>query len=372
MKFIYINKILLLFLSMNVYLSSAYTNLTPAEVYEKLVAGDSLILLDVREKSEYTSGHIAAPDGMLPITPVNMPLNSGTLSLQYYRLPKNIDIIVYCLSGGRSAAASSFLESNGFTRIYNMTGGFSSWIYNNVSGTYGDHTGKWLHSYNQNPVTILCSEIEDTSKILLPINTMNFADSVYIELHYAADKHPVPPDVPQSNINGLFRITVLDPYGLSLFTNDSLELLNEVTISLIPDYNGGETFVITDHNMTTYITGKGWLPLIYDLDGFTFYTEELVLRRWYNLEAYITSAISKYSNKKKHDTIHIVPNPFNSSIKIIAPENSNICIYDINGRLIKKLKSTIWHPDNTIVSGIYFINIKYNDQISTKKVIYLK
>ena len=124
--------------------------------------------------------------------------------------------------------------------------------------------------------------------------------------------------------------------------------------------------------MTTYITGKGWLPLIYDLDGFTFYTEELVLRRWYNLEAYITSAISKYSNKKKHDTIHIVPNPFNSSIKIIAPENSNICIYDINGRLIKKLKSTIWHPDNTIVSGIYFINIKYNDQISTKKVIYLK
>ena len=105
----------------------AYTNLTPEEVHQKLVNGDTLLLLDVREIDEYEEGHIAEPPGHLPLTPALMPWSSGILENYYYRLPTNMDIIVYCRSGGRSASASAFLESQDFTRIFNMTSGFSGW-----------------------------------------------------------------------------------------------------------------------------------------------------------------------------------------------------------------------------------------------------
>ena len=77
-----------------------YTNLTTEEVHNRLVQADTLLLLDVREVSEYRNGHIAEPTGQLPLTPVNMPLNSNILSAEYSRLPTDIDIIVYCRSGG--------------------------------------------------------------------------------------------------------------------------------------------------------------------------------------------------------------------------------------------------------------------------------
>lgn len=125
--------------------SFGYTNLTPSQVHSRLVAGDTLLILDVREWSEYSSGHIAEPSGYLPLTQACMPWNSGVLSAEYGRFPADIDIIVYCASGGRSAAASSFLEGQGFTRIFNMTGGFSSWSYESRTGGFGDHSGVWVH-----------------------------------------------------------------------------------------------------------------------------------------------------------------------------------------------------------------------------------
>lgn len=56
-----------------VYTTWSYSDITPAEVHTRLVEGDTLILLDVREVSEYFAGHIAEPAGHLPLTPVNMP-----------------------------------------------------------------------------------------------------------------------------------------------------------------------------------------------------------------------------------------------------------------------------------------------------------
>ena len=164
----------------------SYTNLAPAEVHTRLAQGDTLILLDVREIIEYRNGHIAEPVGQLPLTPVNMPWNSGILSTEYNLLPANVDIIVYCQSGGRSAAASSFLESVGFTRIYNMTGGFSSWIYEQRNYGFGDHTGQWVHITDPEPVTITCTETEDTSKIIFAANAIPSGDSIYIEFHFAS------------------------------------------------------------------------------------------------------------------------------------------------------------------------------------------
>ena len=124
----------------------AYTNLTPSQVHNRLLAGDTVLVLDVREIDEYQAGHMAEPPGNLPLTPVNMALNSGVLEEYFSFLPRGIDIIVYCRSGGRSATASAFLESQGYSRIFNMTTGFSSWTYESRTGGYGDHSGSWIRS----------------------------------------------------------------------------------------------------------------------------------------------------------------------------------------------------------------------------------
>ena len=60
-----------LFLLLFITSLSAYENLTPAQVYQRLMAGDSLQLLDVREVSEYTAGHMAEPAGRPVMTPAN-------------------------------------------------------------------------------------------------------------------------------------------------------------------------------------------------------------------------------------------------------------------------------------------------------------
>ena len=88
------NNTIYIFILISINILYGYTNLYPSEVYSRLLQGDSLLLLDVREVSEYKEGHIAEPDGQLPLTPVNMAYSSNVLSAEYQRLPKNIDILV--------------------------------------------------------------------------------------------------------------------------------------------------------------------------------------------------------------------------------------------------------------------------------------
>ena len=74
--------------------SFAFTNLTPADVKEKIDAGEDMVLLDVREPSEFKGGHILGA--------INLPWNSEVLKEKYADLPTDKPIIVICRSGGRS------------------------------------------------------------------------------------------------------------------------------------------------------------------------------------------------------------------------------------------------------------------------------
>ncbi len=81
-----------------------------------IVAEAGTVILDVRSKEEYNSGHIQGS--------INMPLqvlNATTMA----KLKKDKAIITCCASGMRSASAKSILTSNGFTRVYNG-GGWAS------------------------------------------------------------------------------------------------------------------------------------------------------------------------------------------------------------------------------------------------------
>jgi phage shock protein E len=73
------------------------------------------IILDVRSKGEFQSGHIKGS--------INIPVD--TLNSNFSKLKKDNTIITCCASGMRSASAKSILKSNGYTNVYNG-GGWSS------------------------------------------------------------------------------------------------------------------------------------------------------------------------------------------------------------------------------------------------------
>ena len=353
--------------------AQSYTNLTPAEVHERLVNRDSLLLLDVREVYEYQDGHIAEPEGQLPLTPVNMPWSSGVLNNEFHRLPKDIDILVYCRSGGRSAAASSFLENQGFTRVFNMTGGFSSWQYESRNAGFGDHSGNWINENSARKVIEVRSITNgDTSFISLTSDIFATAESTYVELHYVPTPEAGPANIPNSDLSGLFRITAVDPFGLSCFTADSLVLKSSVRINLFPQYSNDSSEILKSKDVKIFIPDQGWKRAPFIFENGIFSIEEKILRRWYNLEGFITAGIKKVSQPITSEVLHAYPNPFNNSIKIITPSKAVIEIYDVTGKFIQQLNTPVWNPDLQLSSGIYIIRQMYKNQFLTKRITFLK
>lgn len=70
------------------------------------------VIVDVRTKAEFQSGHIKGS--------INIPLNN--LSNHYSKLDKNKAVITCCASGIRSAQGKSILQANGFKEVYNGGG----------------------------------------------------------------------------------------------------------------------------------------------------------------------------------------------------------------------------------------------------------
>ncbi len=89
----------------------------PVDVKEKRKAIANLQIIDVREPSEFSSGHI--PGARL------IPL--GQLSERYKEIDPHAEAVVVCHSGGRSSVACDYLERLGYKKIYNLLGGMSRW-----------------------------------------------------------------------------------------------------------------------------------------------------------------------------------------------------------------------------------------------------
>ena len=88
------------------------------QLAERIERGENdFFLLDVREPYEWSAGHL---EGALHI-----PLQQVPARLR--ELPSEKEIIVYCRSGGRSANAQRFLQSNGFPNVRNLLGGIAAW-----------------------------------------------------------------------------------------------------------------------------------------------------------------------------------------------------------------------------------------------------
>jgi parallel beta-helix repeat protein len=98
-----------------------YTNIDVDTAYNMITNGSfpNLVVLDVRNQSEYDGGHIY---GAVWIPVWELEARIGELAGH-----ENHEIIVYCLAGSRSATASDILDSHNFTMVYNMEGGITAW-----------------------------------------------------------------------------------------------------------------------------------------------------------------------------------------------------------------------------------------------------
>ena len=101
--------------------------LSVERVYEIITNVEDYIILDVRNQDEYDEVHIEGAV-LIPVDTLEGRLNE---------LPEDKPIITYCKAGGRSATATAILVENGFTEVYDMSGGITEWInkgYPTVSG----------------------------------------------------------------------------------------------------------------------------------------------------------------------------------------------------------------------------------------------
>ncbi|WP_109125227.1 rhodanese-like domain-containing protein [Dyella sp. C11] len=90
-----------------------------AQLLERQQAGRAPLLLDVRRTEEYRDGHIA---GALNIPVDQLASRAGVLGV-----PRDSDIVVYCVSGKRAARAQETLTSLGYTHVRLLDGSLNEW-----------------------------------------------------------------------------------------------------------------------------------------------------------------------------------------------------------------------------------------------------
>jgi rhodanese-related sulfurtransferase len=119
----------------------AHTNVTVQQARELIDSTNNLTIVDVREAFEYCDlrGHIPGA--------LNYPWNSGVLQARYEELPMNNPILVVCQSGGRSNQAANFLDSKGFSMVYDMLSGMNAWTWETAPCKYSGGSGTAVDPY---------------------------------------------------------------------------------------------------------------------------------------------------------------------------------------------------------------------------------
>ncbi len=88
-----------------------------SELEELIESGSDFYLIDVREPSEYSEGHISGSH-LIPL---------GTLATVLDKIPK-VPIVIHCQSGVRSLRACYILGQAGIPNVRNLAGGIEAWL----------------------------------------------------------------------------------------------------------------------------------------------------------------------------------------------------------------------------------------------------
>ncbi|HIP55816.1 MAG TPA: rhodanese-like domain-containing protein [Arcobacter sp.] len=103
----------------------------PKDLY---ILDEKMILVDVREPEEFSSGYINAHN--------NLTLPRGKLEFMAIKRIADVygqdaHIVTYCLKGPRGSLAALQLKKMGFTNVKNLKGGILNWL----------DKGNTIHSY---------------------------------------------------------------------------------------------------------------------------------------------------------------------------------------------------------------------------------
>jgi len=92
---------------------------TVADVVARQASGDTFILVDVREESEYAAGHAAGA----------VHIGKGVIErdLETKVPDPTTPLVLYCGGGYRSALAADAAQKMGYTNVISMDGGWRAW-----------------------------------------------------------------------------------------------------------------------------------------------------------------------------------------------------------------------------------------------------
>ncbi|WP_375239463.1 rhodanese-like domain-containing protein [Aurantibacter sp.] len=93
--------------------------LVTQEEMELILKEDQVQLVDVRTLKEFNAGSI--------LNAKNIDFLSDDFEVQIKELDKSKPVIVFCQKGGRSAKCAKKMKDLGFTKIYDLEGGYSKW-----------------------------------------------------------------------------------------------------------------------------------------------------------------------------------------------------------------------------------------------------
>jgi rhodanese-related sulfurtransferase len=94
-----------------------YGNVTVKQAKDLIGVVKSLLILDVRDPSEFEESHIEGA--------MNIPINS--LVQRIGELNREDEILVYCKLGACSSKALTILNSNNFLKVCSIIGGIEAW-----------------------------------------------------------------------------------------------------------------------------------------------------------------------------------------------------------------------------------------------------
>ncbi len=92
--------------------------LSPRQFLERRAGGSEMTLLDVREDWE---------TALAPVPSDILHIPMGQIAARLAELNPLKETVVICRSGGRSLQVATFLAAQGFSSVYNLTGGILAW-----------------------------------------------------------------------------------------------------------------------------------------------------------------------------------------------------------------------------------------------------
>lgn len=107
---------------------TSFNSISVNEAFVLLQDNTDIQLVDVRTAEEYERVHI---EGATLISISSLPGMIDSLN-------RASPILVYCAVGGRSYVAGKYLQSEGFSMVYNMSGGIKEWYEKRFPVKFGE------------------------------------------------------------------------------------------------------------------------------------------------------------------------------------------------------------------------------------------